>query len=98
MAPAALFGTDGVRGKAGESPLDPATSAGSARRSCVRSPSRPDRARFLIGRDTRESGDWIERELAPAPGCQAPPSSSAGVDPDARRGLPHARERVTRAS
>ncbi len=63
MAPR-LFGTDGVRGHAGRWPLDPVT----VRRlgaSIVRvlDPSAGP-ARLLIGRDTRESGAWIERELA----------------------------------
>ena len=65
-----LFGTDGVRGKAGEYPLDHETVArlgaalvramGAAARSAPA--GRP--LRFLVGRDTRESGEWIERELA----------------------------------
>ncbi|CAN5842045.1 phosphoglucosamine mutase [soil metagenome] len=64
-----LFGTDGVRGKAGEYPLEHETVArlGAA---LVRAllhhrgsdTGRP--VRFVVGRDTRESGDWIERELA----------------------------------
>jgi phosphoglucosamine mutase len=61
MAPR-LFGTDGVRGKAGEHPLDPTTvrRIGTALvRALVH-----DAPRVLIGRDTRESGEWIERELA----------------------------------
>ena len=64
-----LFGTDGVRGKAGDYPLDHETvaTAGGGARPCD---ARVDRARrgtalrFLVGRDTRESGEWIERELA----------------------------------
>ncbi len=61
---ARLFGTDGVRGHAGQWPLDPVT----VRRlgaSIVRvlDPSAAP-ASLLIGRDTRESGAWIERELA----------------------------------
>jgi phosphoglucosamine mutase len=78
MAPR-LFGTDGVRGKAGEYPLDPATvrRIGTA---LVRALSH-DAPRVLIGRDTRESGEWIERELAL--GAQGPGAEvvSAGVIP-----------------
>jgi phosphoglucosamine mutase len=62
MAPR-LFGTDGVRGHAGRWPLDPAT----VRRlgaSIVRVLDSATAPRLLIGRDTRESGAWIERELA----------------------------------
>ena len=58
-----LFGTDGIRGVAGEWPLDPPTIARlGAAFVRARPPSEP--ARFIVGRDTRESGVWIERELA----------------------------------
>ena len=60
-----LFGTDGVRGKAGEYPLDVPTvrrlGAGLAR---VLAAGAGGPIRILSGRDTRESGTWIERELA----------------------------------
>ncbi len=59
-----LFGTDGVRGKAGEPPLDPPTIrrlGGALVRALAKSAGLP---RLVIGRDTRESGAWIERELA----------------------------------
>lgn len=59
-----LFGTDGVRGTAGEHPLDHDTiqRLGAA---LVRAlPHRGARTQILIGRDTRESGEWIERDLA----------------------------------
>ena len=61
-----LFGTDGIRGKAGEPPLDPTTvSRVGAALVRVLAESHVDRTRrVLIGRDTRESGEWIERELA----------------------------------
>jgi len=57
-----LFGTDGVRGKAGTYPLD-ATTIRRLGAALVRvlDSSAP---RLLIGRDTRESSPWIERELA----------------------------------
>src|SRR5258708_2148929 len=59
-----LFGTDGVRGKAGDYPLDHETVArlGAALVRAMRPSTKP--LRFIIGRGTRESGDWIER--APA--------------------------------
>ena len=63
MAPR-LFGTDGMRGRAGQWPLDPPTvrRLGAA---IVRVLDASSNApRLLIGRDTRESGGWIERELA----------------------------------
>ena len=59
-----LFGTDGVRGKAGAYPLDPPTvrRLGAALVRALPHGSAPPR--LLVGRDTRESGRWIERELA----------------------------------
>ena len=58
-----LFGTDGVRGTAGVWPLDPPTVArlGAA---LVRALPLGHPAHILVGRDTRESGGWIEREFA----------------------------------
>jgi phosphoglucosamine mutase len=61
---ARLFGTDGIRGTAGVPPLDPQTvrRVGAA---LVRVLDPSEGApHLLIGRDTRESGEWIERELA----------------------------------
>jgi phosphoglucosamine mutase len=57
-----LFGTDGIRGTAGTFPLDVETirRVGAA---LVKALPHPD-AKLLVGRDTRESGEWIERELA----------------------------------
>ena len=56
-----LFGTDGIRGRAGEFPLDEktvrvigASLARQFREWLGRDP------RFITGRDTRESGEWIE--------------------------------------
>jgi phosphoglucosamine mutase len=63
MAAPKLFGTDGVRGMAGSYPLDPPTIARlGAAIVRVRPFDRP--ARIVVGRDTRESGEWIERRLA----------------------------------
>jgi phosphoglucosamine mutase len=76
-----LFGTDGVRGKAGQYPLDAPTvfRLGAALARALR---RDDRAaRFLVGRDTRESGPWIERELAAGVRSQGGTLTSAGVMP-----------------
>src|SRR6201986_2959032 len=80
-----LFGTDGVRGKAGEHPLDHETVArlGAALVRALRAdagdPSRP--LRFIIGRDTRESGEWIERELGRGVHAEGAAITSAGVIP-----------------
>jgi phosphoglucosamine mutase len=59
-----LFGTDGIRGRAGVFPLDAATvtRVGSALTGSLR--ARASAPRILIGRDTRESGVWIEAALA----------------------------------
>ncbi len=54
-----LFGTDGIRGVAGEYPLDPATvfafglALGRDLAAALESPE------VLVGMDTRESGAWI---------------------------------------
>src|SRR5258705_9128069 len=87
-----LFGTDGVRGKAGVYPLDHETVArlGAALVRGMRpstelgagdegEATRP--LRFIIGRDTRESGDWIERELGRGVHAEGATITSAGVIP-----------------
>jgi len=59
-----LFGTDGIRGVAGEPPLDPRTvhAFGLALGTeAFRLDSRPE---ILIGMDTRESGPWISEQAA----------------------------------
>ena len=76
-----LFGTDGVRGRAGQYPLDVPT----VRRfgaALARALGHGDGSvRFLAGRDTRESGSWIERELAAGIRSQGGVLTSAGVLP-----------------
>jgi len=64
-----LFGTDGIRGVAGEYPLDRKTvyAVGLALGRWASSHSvEPGEAQVLIGIDTRESGPWIARLLAAA--------------------------------
>jgi phosphoglucosamine mutase len=76
-----LFGTDGIRGKAGVAPLDPHTVArvGAA---LVRACGPAGRSmRVLVARDTRESGTWIERELARGLTAEGAEVVSAGVLP-----------------
>ncbi|HEY0875066.1 MAG TPA: phosphoglucosamine mutase [Vicinamibacterales bacterium] len=76
-----LFGTDGVRGKAGEHPLDHETVArlGAA---LVRAMRHDDKIlQFVVGRDTRESGEWIEQELARGIRSEGAQLTSAGVIP-----------------
>ena len=59
-----LFGTDGIRGKAGHAPLDAATvhafGLALAADLCPRFPD----AEVLIGADPRESGPWIAETVA----------------------------------
>lgn len=76
-----LFGTDGIRGQAGVAPLEPATirRIGAALADAVRTGAAP--VRILIGRDTRESGEWIERELAHGARLAGAGVVSAGVLP-----------------
>lgn len=60
-----LFGTDGIRSKAGEFPLEARALFVLGRALGKRLGERLGRApRALVGRDTRESGDWIESALA----------------------------------
>ena len=58
-----LFGTDGVRGTAGEYPLDPGTVARLGEALVRILPAEGRRVRIIIGRDTRESGPAIEAAL-----------------------------------
>jgi phosphoglucosamine mutase len=85
-----LFGTDGVRGRAGDYPLDHQTVArlGAALVRALRPSSALGAGvastaalRFIIGRDTRESGEWIERELGRGVHAEGATITSAGVIP-----------------
>ncbi len=79
MTTQALFGTDGIRGTAGTFPLDVPTvrRIGAA---LVKALPRAN-ATLLIGRDTRESGVWIERELAYGATLAGASVQSVGVAP-----------------
>lgn len=74
-----LFGTDGIRGTAGTFPLDVQTvrRVGAA---LVKALPHPH-AKLLVGRDTRESGVWIERELAHGARRAGATVQSIGVAP-----------------
>jgi phosphoglucosamine mutase len=81
-----LFGTDGVRGTAGTFPLDHETVArlGAALVRAMRPSTAPGESkslRFVIGRDTRESGEWIERELGRGVHAEGASITTAGVIP-----------------
>jgi phosphoglucosamine mutase len=76
-----LFGTDGVRGVAGSAPLDRRTvrRLGAA---LVRAlPHGKGSSHLLVGRDTRESGEWIEAELAHGAAGEGADVTSVGVVP-----------------
>src|SRR5207244_4618801 len=74
-----FFGTDGIRGRAGEPPLDDAT-VQNIGRAIVRALGTPS-PRVLLGRDTRESGPRLEAHLAAGLAAEGAVPESAGVLP-----------------
>jgi phosphoglucosamine mutase len=76
----ALFGTDGIRGEAGQFPLDPATvnTIGFSLASHLASNS-DSAPQIVIGRDTRESGESIQEALASGASRGGANCLSAGV-------------------
>jgi phosphoglucosamine mutase len=76
-----LFGTDGIRGIAGEAPLDATTvfatgiALGHSLRKATAEP------RILLGRDTRKSSPWISATLAAGLRTTGARVESAGVLP-----------------
>ena len=75
----ALFGTDGIRGEAGRFPLDAATvnTIGySLARHLAETIKEPT---IVIGRDTRESGEWLEQALVEGAARAGVRCLSAGV-------------------
>lgn len=75
-----LFGTDGIRGAAGEFPLDEnaVTIIGSSLTRQLRAKLGRD-PRFVSGRDTRESGGWIEAAFHTGASTENAICESAGV-------------------
>lgn len=75
-----LFGTDGIRGIAGEAPLDRTTiyATGLALGHSMRGRTNP---RVLLGRDTRESSSWIAAVMAAGLENAGVEVESAGVVP-----------------
>jgi phosphoglucosamine mutase len=77
--PKDLFGTDGIRGVAGEYPLDPATvyafGVALGKDAALHAPH-PE---ILIGADTRESGPWIAELVAGGLASQGARVRYAGV-------------------
>jgi len=74
-----LFGTDGIRGRAGEPPLDD-ESVQKIGRAIVRALGL-ESPRVLLGRDTRESGPRLEAHLAAGLAAEGAEPESAGVLP-----------------
>lgn len=76
-----LFGTDGIRAVAGQYPLDFSSvfSLGSALISLLREEGYPPQV--LIGRDTRESGIWLEKALFQGVMAQRGEAISVGIIP-----------------
>jgi len=78
-----LFGTDGIRGRAGIAPLDSTTvtRVGAALVRVLQTGGKPSGLRVLIGRDTRESGEQIEHDLARGVASEGATVVSVGVIP-----------------
>jgi phosphoglucosamine mutase len=77
-----LFGTDGMRGEAGQFPLDPSTVrtiGGSLARHLAENLKGGRAPLIVTGRDTRESGAWIERSFTAGARDAGAECQSAGV-------------------
>ena len=75
----ALFGTDGIRGEAGQFPLDPATVSAIGFSLASHLAKGAEAPEIVIGRDTRESGESIERALINGANQAGAKCLSAGV-------------------
>ena len=76
-----LFGTDGVRGTPEVYPLDAHTLARLGAAIVRTLPPADAPRRLLVGRDTRESGEWIEHQLARGVCSEGATLTSVGVTP-----------------
>ena len=74
-----LFGTDGIRGVAGEYPLDPLTAHAFGVALGKDAAAHAARPEILIGADTRESGSWIAERVAGGLASQGVRVRYAGV-------------------
>ena len=74
-----LFGTDGIRGVAGEYPLDRTTVYAIGRALGQRLAERDPNASVVIGQDTRESSAWISEALAAGLEASRTKAVGAGV-------------------
>lgn len=75
-----LFGTDGVRAEAGKFPLDARTIAviGNSLAAHL-APLSGETPRIIVGRDTRESGEWISSQIISAARAVGADVRSAGI-------------------
>jgi phosphoglucosamine mutase len=78
---AKLFGTDGIRGRAGQFPLDAATVRllGSSLAFHLRKQLDKRTPTIVVGRDTRESGAWLEQAFIEGAQSAGAECKSAGV-------------------
>jgi phosphoglucosamine mutase len=75
-----FFGTDGIRGVAGQFPLDAPTIERIGYSLAMELRARLDRSPLIIiGRDTRESGEWIEAAIARGLRTAQAEARSAGI-------------------
>jgi len=76
-----LFGTDGIRGPAGEFPLDGPTVylIGRSLAMHLAENIQGHKPRILVGRDTRESGPWIEAAIVAGATDAGAVCESAGI-------------------
>ena len=75
----ALFGTDGIRGEAGQFPLDSSTVSAIGYSLASHLAETVEAPEIVIGRDTRESGEAIERALVEGATRAGARCLSAGV-------------------
>src|SRR6266511_3068537 len=75
-----LFGTDGMRGEVGRFPLDADTIETIGASLATRLKNKLGHAPVIvIGRDTRESGEWLEQALVAGAASAGAVSKTAGV-------------------
>jgi len=76
-----MFGTDGIRGTAGEYPMDYSCVCALGRALILLLQENELPPRILIGRDTRESGGWLEQALFQGARSAGGEAVSCGVIP-----------------
>jgi phosphoglucosamine mutase len=76
-----LFGTDGMRGVAGQFPMDYSTACVLGEALVELLQKEKLSSRVIIGRDTRESGKWLEQALFQGVQSRGGEAVSAGVIP-----------------